>query len=85
MPFQKRMCIKKLIEISDILIGGGNLRKAQCVYCGKIVYVDRSYGIGSDKIYEENHSYGKEVSRFERCTGHRDTSGELGLHKYNMI
>ena len=78
------MSIKKLIGMY-ILIGGGNLKKAQCIYCGKIVYIDQHYGIGSDEIYEEDRSYGKKVSRFERCTGHRDSSGELGLHKYDMI
>ena len=85
MPFQKCMSIKKLIGMLYILIGGGNLKKAQCIYCGKIVYVDQGVVSGRYEVYEENYSCSKKVSEFERCTGHRKSSGELGLHKYSII
>lgn len=60
------------------------MKKAQCVYCGKIVYVDSGYGVGQDQLYEDDDRRSK-VSRLERCPSKRSGSGELGYHKYTMI
>lgn len=60
------------------------LKKAQCIYCGKIIYVDPSYGIGQDELYEDDRRR-KKVNRLERCPSNRTSSRELGFHKYSII
>ena len=57
-------------------------KKAQCVYCGKKIYVRPSYGVGSDELYEDEQCRIK-VDRSERCPHNRTNSRELGYHKYS--
>lgn len=55
--------------------------KAQCIYCGRIIYVDSTYG---NELYEDDGRRNK-ISRFERCSSNRTNSGELGYHKYDIL
>ena len=55
------------------------MKKMQCVYCGKIIYFDYSYGQGLDEYYEDEQRR-KKVSRYERCPSNRTKSGQLGGH-----
>lgn len=59
-------------------------KKAQCVYCGKIIYYIPGFGYGPDEMYEDEKCRIK-VNRLERCPHNRTNSRELGTHKYNAL
>ena len=60
------------------------VKKAQCVYCGKIIFYKPSYGVGQDEMFEDEDCK-KKVSRLERCPQNRMNGGTLGLHKYDTL